>query len=85
MLAAQKRSERARRLAAIGLGKQQTLLAPRVLSAPGRRDDLRVGCPAALGIPSLALRAPSGMPRVEAGDVSFVEMFITAAMGEYYL
>lgn len=32
-----------------------------------------------------ALRAPSGMPRAEAGDVLFVEEFSTADLGGYYL
>ena len=43
------------------------------------------GAAAALGIPSLALRAPSGMPRAEAGEVLFIEEFITAAICGYYL
>src|SRR5579863_7955673 len=43
------------------------------------------GAAAALPIPSLALRAPSGMPRAEAEESSIIEVFITADMSEYYL
>src|ERR1039458_9470750 len=42
------------------------------------------GAAAALGIPSPALRAPSGMPRAKAGEVLFIEEFITAAICGYY-
>jgi len=38
------------------------------------------GGAASLGIPSLALRAPSGMPRDEEEAVLFIEEFNTAAM-----
>ena len=40
---------------------------------------------AAQGIPSLALRAPSGMPWAEVEESLITEDFITAAMSEYYL
>src|ERR1700683_4563120 len=40
------------------------------------------GGAAALGIPSLALRAPSGMPRAEAEESLIIEDFITAAMSD---
>ena len=43
------------------------------------------GGAATLGIPSLALRAPSGIPRVEAEESLFIEDFITADMSGYYL
>src|ERR1039457_5263948 len=40
---------------------------------------------AAQGIPSLALRAPSGMPWAEVEESLIIEDFITAAMSGYYL
>jgi hypothetical protein len=43
------------------------------------------GGAAALGNPSLALRAPSGVPRAEADEALFIEGFNTSAMDGYYL
>src|ERR1700687_4518358 len=43
------------------------------------------GGAAALGIPSLALRAPSGTPRAEVEESLTIEDFITAYMSGYYL
>jgi hypothetical protein len=43
------------------------------------------GVAAAPGIPSLGLRAPSGMPRTEAREVLLIDEFINAAMCGYYL
>src|SRR6266852_4945171 len=43
------------------------------------------GGAAALGIPSLALRAPSGTPRAEVEESLTIEDFITADMSGYYL
>src|SRR5712692_1002637 len=43
------------------------------------------GGAAPLGIPSLALRAPSGMPRAEVEESLFIEDFITADMSGCYL
>src|SRR6266853_6209495 len=43
------------------------------------------GGAALLGIPSLALRAPSGTPRTEVEESLTIEDFITADMSGYYL